>query len=266
MLIIDPAGGLCNRLRALDSAIALAKAINKPVNLIWRRNNRLSELNCNFSSLFNTPEIITKLSQPYTPHFVKRIIKNLHLYQFRCQRTFFQKDIENLLKRNYNFANIRNYRSIYISTASKFYNNPHPFSDFVPKPEITNIVNDIVKRFDSNTIGVHIRRTDNLHSRSISGIEKFIEKMEGEIHQNSQTDFFLATDDPKVEKFFVERYSEKVIVYPKRDLKRSNPAAIEDALVDLLCLSKTTKILGSYWSSFTDIASQMNNVKLVIVR
>lgn len=266
MLIIDPAGGLCNRLRALDSAIALAKAINKPLHLIWRRNNRLNELNCNFSSLFNIPDIITKLSQPYTPHFVKRIIKNLYLYQFKCQRTYFQKDIENLLKRNYNFVKIRNYRSIYISTASKFYNNPHPFSDLVPKPKISNIVNDIVNRFNSNTVGVHIRRTDNINSRSISGIKKFMKKMDGEIHQNPQINFFLATDDPKVEKFLVERYFEKVIVYPKRDLKRSNPVAIEDALIDLLCLSKTTKILGSYWSSFTDIASQINNVKLVIVR
>ena len=266
MFTVDPSGGLCNRLRVLDSAIALAKAIDKPLHLIWRKNNRLNELNCNFSSLFIIPSVIKKLSEPYTPHIVKKIIKKLHLYQLKYQKTYFQKDVESLLKINYNFENFRNSRSIYISTLSKFYRNPHPFFDLVPKPEITTIVNDIVRGFDFNTIGVHIRRADNLRSKSVSTIKKFEARMNLEMTLNPTVNFFLATDDLNVETFFRGRFKNKIIVYPKREIKRSIPLAIEDALIDLLCLSKTKKILGSYWSSFTETASQINNVDLFVVK
>ena len=266
MLIIDPSGGLCNRLRALDSAIALAKAIDKPLHLIWRKSNKSNELNCNFSSLFVIPSVIKKLSQPYTPHFVKKFIKKLHIYQLKYQRTYFQNDVESLLEINYNFENFRNFRSIYISTISKFYRNPHPFSDFVPKPEIATIVNDIVRGFDFNTIGVHIRRADNLKSKSVSTIKKFENRMNLEMTLNPTVNFFLASDDQDVETFFRKRFKGKILVYPKREINRNIPMAIEDALIDLLCLSKTKKMLGSYWSSFTETASQINNIELFVVK
>jgi hypothetical protein len=212
MITIDPSGGLCNRLRALDSAIALSKAINKPLHLIWRKNNQANELNCNFSSLFAIPSVIKKLSQPFTPYLLKKIIKKLHFYRFKYQKTYFQKDIESLIKINYDFNNLKNFKSVYISTISKFYINQHFFSDFTPKPEIAAIVSKIVKQFDCHTIGVHIRRADNFKSRKVSAVKKFENQMNLEMTLNPMVNFFLATDDQDVETFFKEQFRDKGII------------------------------------------------------
>ena len=263
MLTIEPYGGLCNRLRSLDSAISLAVKIDRPIHLIWKRNK---ELNCNFSSLFLLPDQVKKLSQPYMPILLRRIFKKINLLRFKYQITLYQHDIENLIDQNFNFENLKKYDSIYIATPGKFFDNPHRFSQFKPLPKINSVVDEITKDFNSETIGVHVRRTDNLKSKSVSKIRKFIEQMQTEVILNAKTKFFLATDDALTENIFIRKFHKKIIVYPKRALKRNKPIAIEDALIDLLCLSKTSRILGSYWSSFTDTAAQINNIELSIIQ
>ena len=56
--------------------------------------------------------------------------------------------------------------------------------------------------------------------------------------------------------------AEKLIVYEEKVLDRDSKAGIQDALVDMLCLSKCQKILGSYQSTFSLIPSIMGNVEL----
>lgn len=37
-------------------------------------------------------------------------------------------------------------------------------------------------------------------------------------------------------------------------------------MVIMLCLSKTRKISGSYWSSFSETAASIGNIELIVVR
>ena len=39
---------------------------------------------------------------------------------------------------------------------------------------------------------------------------------------------------------------------------------MQDALLDLYCLAAAKKLIGSYWSSFTDIAADMKGIEKVI--
>ena len=39
---------------------------------------------------------------------------------------------------------------------------------------------------------------------------------------------------------------------------------MHDALLDLYCLASTRKIIGSFFSSFTDIAADMHHIPKVI--
>ena len=39
---------------------------------------------------------------------------------------------------------------------------------------------------------------------------------------------------------------------------------MHDARLDLYCLAATDKLIGSYWSSFTDIAADMRGIEKVI--
>lgn len=49
MLIIEPAGGLCNRMYAIHSAANLARTFNCPLTLVWEES---SELGARFDQLF----------------------------------------------------------------------------------------------------------------------------------------------------------------------------------------------------------------------
>ena len=42
---------------------------------------------------------------------------------------------------------------------------------------------------------------------------------------------------------------------------RDEPAAIADAVADLYALSGCSKIIGSYWSSFTDTAAELRGIE-----
>jgi hypothetical protein len=58
--------------------------------------------------------------------------------------------------------------------------------------------------------------------------------------------FFLTTDDPSLTKYFIQKYP-NVIVYEKRE-------GIIDDFINLLLVSKAETIIGSYLSTFTELA------------
>ena len=61
-----------------------------------------------------------------------------------------------------------------------------------------------------------------------------------------------------------ELFPGKIISNETRTLKRDSVDGMHDALLDLYCLSATDKLIGSYWSSFTDIAADMGKIEKVI--
>jgi hypothetical protein len=153
--------------------------------------------------------------------------------------------------------------NIYININGRFLYPKEPYKYFKPVNSIKSRVEDLSKEFNSCTVGVHIRRTDNKLAIAKSPIERFIELMSREKSRNEKVKFYLATDSPDSEKIIFERFPGDVIINIK-ELRRDRKEGIKDALVDLLCLSKTSRIIGSYWSSFTDVASEMGKIPLVI--
>jgi hypothetical protein len=92
----------------------------------------------------------------------------------------------------------------------------------------------------------------------------FIEKMVEEIELNKNVVFYLATDCRFVEKKLVQQFGEKVIT-AQRIYSRMNTRGIQDALVDILCLSKTSKVLGSFNSTFTNLAAELGSIDKIII-
>lgn len=88
--------------------------------------------------------------------------------------------------------------------------------------------------------------------------------MEEELHNNSTVNFYLATDDKETQHQLLNRFRSKMIVYHKV-LDRNLEKGVIDAVVDMYCLSNTKYIYGSYWSSFSDIASRVGNIELKVL-
>jgi hypothetical protein len=79
------------------------------------------------------------------------------------------------------------------------------------------------------------------------------------------THFFLATDDVNVELELKLIFGDRIISPPK-DLSRQTVAGIQAAVVDLFVLAGTGRILGSYWSSFSEVAAWIGDIPLVVIK
>ena len=84
------------------------------------------------------------------------------------------------------------------------------------------------------------------------------------VKKDKDTTFFLCTDDPDTKKFFCSRYK-NVITYDI-DYSRKTTDGVKDALMELLTLAQTRLILGSYYSSYTQMASEFNLSDLLVVK
>ncbi|NJK87704.1 MAG: hypothetical protein HC906_18740 [Bacteroidales bacterium] len=51
MITVKPISGFANRIRVIDSALALAKSLNEDLTIVWERSY---ELNCRFDKIFKT--------------------------------------------------------------------------------------------------------------------------------------------------------------------------------------------------------------------
>jgi hypothetical protein len=279
VICIKPLGGLCNRLRVIDAAIALAQTNNSYLHLIWQLN---ADLNCRFEDLYELPPSIDRITQTNTSDTLSRATEKLYrtkiggaiqslylkyaLQSFDLVLTYDR--MESYHSDNYlgcNFPAITADRRVYISTVHTFYHSDRHFADFVPIERLQHIISEYTKNFD-NVIGVHIRRTDNQKSLTYSPTTEFVELMAAEINKDSHTRFFVATDSLLEEEHLRKTFPDRIISYQKKSLDRNDPEAIQDALIDLYCLSKCRKLIGSYYSSFTDTAHQINGIDYVIVK
>jgi hypothetical protein len=270
MIVIEPTGGLCNRLRALDSAIAFSINNNLKLNVLWILN---SDCNCKFSDLFIVPTEFNRLTE-LKSGTLTRILKKFLKIQFSCFPNYYldHKSIKNLKRQSGSaFRGIKdildklhNYNSVYIQSSNRFYytSSYPPFSSFIPRNSIQTIINHYK---EENMIGVHIRHTDNKKSIVYSPLEKFIDYMKKEIVDDIDVKFFVATDDPQSEIILKEIFSNRIVTHSKKSLDRNDPLAIQDAVIDLYCLANCRKLIGSYWSSFSETASEISGIDKVII-
>lgn len=260
MIIVQPIGGLCNRLRSIDSAVELAEKTGKRVHVIWVCN---SEINCKFSDLFDIPEQINTLTEIKIGLRILRVsLEQLADIYFSNFNNCDLKYLADLSENTGLFDRISAADKVYIRTSQPFYPPAAPFKRFVPSRGLQKEI-DFYR--GENMVGVHMRRTDNVKSTMHGPLQKFIERMHEEIDKDQRVRFFVATDDPQEENNLRRIFKDKIITHKKRSLDRNDPLAIQDAVIDLYCLANCRALIGSYWSSFTDAAWQINQIDKIII-
>lgn len=121
--------------------------------------------------------------------------------------------------------------------------------------------------FDGHdVIGVHIRRGDALsgpyrEEYLPSTDEAFRRAIEREA--GPRTRFFLATDSAETQARFRGEYGDRIICYEKTfvesvfgELKSGQHAA----LVEMLLLSRTRRVIGTRWSTFGGMAARLGGI------
>ncbi|NJL12527.1 MAG: hypothetical protein HC913_05695 [Microscillaceae bacterium] len=274
MIVIKPVGGICNRMRAIAASLEWAKETNHDLKVIW---NLDSDLNLDFFSCFMPIQNMSlqneRIEKNQLKILFKKIIKkikkisgqgyNVHIYV---------QDIYNLIEKGLSKEDFKNYfnnisqnKLIYIEANWDFYPlSCSPYNLFRPSHLIQNKIAFFSAKFPDKIIGVHIRRKDHKIAIHHSPTKKFIDIINQELEKDNAQSFFLATDCEETEKALLEAFDEKVFTYSKiKD--RNTPDGIQEAIADLFLLSKTKKIYGSYWSSFSEVASKIGGIELIIV-
>lgn len=268
-----PVGGLANRMRAIASAFDLAIKTESSLNVVWIKD---WALNSPFHELFqpiNEDVITLRDASVFDKLMLDRPRrKNLylpHIYQkLYFQSSLYERSITPLCREEFDFVNwAKGDKELYFASYTNFMN--YDFSVisrlFVPVEDVEKMIESYTSRFSEETIGLHIRRTDNLDSIKQSPIELFFNKIDSEIENNDKVNFFLATDSEEVKVQMNERYGDRVL-FSEQVADRDSIEGIKGGVAEMFILSRTKKIYGSFLSSYSDMASQISGIPLEILK
>lgn len=271
-MLFVPAGGLANRMRALAASYTLSRKVGVEMESVWFRD---WALNAPFHALFepiHQEGLILRdaswcdyltLDRPrrknlFVPRLYQRMMFRDALYEAR---------ITPLRMQHFDFEAWARQGDIYLASYTDFY--PYDYALlrrlFVPLPDVQREIDAYEDRFSSHTIGVHIRRTDHMASILQSPTELFVEAIDREVEQNADTKIFLATDSEAIKAEMRSRYGNRLIT-ASEEADRNSIAGIKGGIVDMYTLARTTKIYGSFQSSFSELASQLGGVEVKVLR
>jgi len=261
ILYVQPKNGIGNRLRCLASAWTIAKAVNRKLVIVW-----LKDIHCE--------AVVTDLFQ------LNHLFKDVTITDSVCK---YAKNIDyyNYAELQGKYINDESSNDIYIESACVL-NNQHTnwqkeaifLRSLQPVHAITSVIHHYEKKFGdmSEYIGVHIRmgqdptlyKFEDTTTYS-SGSKSSIEKWRSASHWSI---FVQKMRDDKNKKYFVSCDSEEayrgIAVCTDLTIRTTSRAyfdrskeQVQSGLVDLILLSKCSGILGSQWSSFTEVAHKL---------
>jgi hypothetical protein len=146
------------------------------------------------------------------------------------------------------------------------------YLSIIEKLEINKDIVDYVEEFTKDwdgMVGVHIRswycQKKRFHSNKI---------FEQEIDKLNPEKFFFCSDNSDVQSYFKSKYNDRMVTYDREIF--NNPHLAEsghhddvqittDAFIELLILSKCSTIIGTYDSTFDEVAWWFSGCKSNVI-
>jgi len=249
MVYINPFGGFSNMIRVMLSVYYLCRIADEEVSLYWDRHNTMSYIPLSYDSIFSDRLMDIVYSLP-SDAVVYDEIPSI--------------DTVDMLKSMIGGNNDIVIRSCGISIMTLPYDYNYNFSLLHFRDEYMIKASNIISSGVDLFIGIHIRRGDFTGSSNMTPIQFFIDSMNKEILLNSNVIFFLATDDNNTERDIISMFPGRVVVYKKTSYIRSDANYLKSGIIDMLCLSRCSKIYGSFGSSYSTAASHIGCVDLLL--
>jgi len=274
-IFLRPHSGLGNRIRVIVSGMELSKLLNAKLIILWSKDD---SLNANFYKLFEKVDdsnisviqsnLFSKLICYRGDRIFYRMVSNLFRILLGIDFMLFDNDFpeyvwngQNVL--NLNHPKVKFAKNILINTCNIFEQNWSHLKMIIPSIEVQNKISTF--GLLSEYIGIHIRRNDHYGLIAISPINLYTEKIREEILRNKSIKIYLSTDDLELESFLHNQFSENIVVRQKC-INRNSEVGIIDAFIDIIILSRSLKLYGSFESSFAVVASTYGNVPLIDLR
>lgn len=261
--------GLSNRMRVIDSALVLCEKYQIEIKIFWVRD---LTLNCPYVKLFKPLELdgIYFFDLPTLPYKYRVLYNPTHLLGNILKKLMYDKviihwEFQKLFEEKFQFESLLKYKHVFVSSFSRFYSNGSMYKLFKPIDELQQKIEERTKNFSVNTVGVHIRRTDHKNSTIHSPTELFIKVMKEEIKINPETNFYLASDSVSIKQELEREFKDRIMT-EYEEVSRESIKGCQEALVDLYSLSKTQKIFGSYYSSFSETAAHISGIEMRTIK
>lgn len=264
LLVLHTQFGLSNRIRAIISGYDQGKKAGREVLVIWEKD---VHVDCEFERLFETT--LTGLSFTDKFNHDEYTAENYDVYDYMDADKYKRID----------FSSPRN---IYVKSAYRL-NSPlwkvqdenELMKRLVPNPISNAMILNVKRRMgDGKVLGVHIRNVDPLveipdlprHQytseglaslkkyRSACNVSSFAKAINNSISQEGFTALFVTSDNPESVDRLQLRVQVPLSSLDKHGCYDRSCACVRYAIADLWLLGSTQYIIGSYWSSYTEMA------------
>ncbi len=260
-------GGLSNRIKSWVSCYRISDDPNQ-VKVYWKilddykKKNHI--LNCPFNKLFDNQIEIKKLTSNLTHD------SNIITYNSHCLKILDSDQLPigfNNFKSNCaitfrtNDSKMRNIDFMYQKIPEKLIKEYRKLFALVkPAKHLQKEIDEFSKNFDKNTISVHIRSWNRNGERGRRDYLFNIKKFENEMNKfDNKHTFYIATDSSDVQDYFrnVSVLKKRVFIYPRKtdlDTSRDFPEGVQEDLIELYLLAQNNRLIGSHFSTFTEVA------------
>lgn len=269
-------GGLANRIKSWVSVIKISKRRHTNYKVFWQvldsyTNNNNHILNCKPELLFS--------NNVFVSDFNPNLYQKKNIFNSHCLYIDESDNISNNFntfdsKCSIKFCNLdKNKRDIDFMYNLIPDNVKREYISFFDNISLNTNLQDIVdnfsdNNFNQNSISVHIRswnRNAELGRRSsLFQMDKFEKEMKNRINNNQENNFYLTSDSSQVINYFTDLnnrpdspFYQRIITYPRNttlDNSRDFPEGIQEDLIELYLLSKNKSIIGSHFSTYTEVS------------
>ncbi len=239
---MQPSFGFANRLRCMASAIILAKKLNAELKLDWKPNNDIAA---------NWEDIIQ------TPHWPKPSASEL-----AKAKSYSKGNKANiiLLNCNHDVKTTNASCKSWIKQKQKFYKS------LKPVPAIQTLIDSIKGPY----IGVHYRTEKGIQDHNGGQDETKFSKnsppelFKAEMSKYPKEKFFICSNDEKAVTLLSKHFD--VVTLPSKDRgNRETLKGIQHSVAEFFLLSKSKKLIKTYWSSFSDEARIFNRIPATMI-
>ncbi|GAY31425.1 hypothetical protein IMSAGC014_01647 [Bacteroidaceae bacterium] len=269
-----PAGGLANRMRAVASALTMARDAGRGLRVIWFKD---WALHAPFHDIFRAVEAeglhlrearLTDLLTDDRPRRRNFGVPRLWQRQ-RYAACIYEAEVTPLVWRGFDFKGWASRPGRrFMASYSDFYPYPDALLRTLFRP-VAEVEDEVARRAatfaDVPTVGVHIRRTDHAEAISQSPMECFFARLDADLTAGRYRQIYLATDDEGVKRQMHQRYG-GCLLTPPSEADRSSTEGIRGGLADMYTLARTGKIYGSSGSTFSEMAGRLGGIPLEVLK
>lgn len=263
--VIDARHGLGNRLRAIASAAAIAQATDRELIILWQPDDHC---NCRFEDLFDYSGAV--LDESFVTDAAKQGMTVLNYMSTEAGAA--------------KGAPVPDFGDLYLRSA---FTLNSPFSTWrsenaflqtlTPTEDVLALVASVARPY---RIAAHVRMQGGAmarglsyesaagnwtpedhaaitHWRAQSQPDRFLKRI-ATLEQDSKEPIFLASDNADAYSQFATHLGDRLLSLP-RTLHDRSAEQLRYALADALVLARAPILLGSTWSSFTELARRLSS-------